>query len=131
MERRSQHLILNRLNLPGTPIRESDLRKGKFESINGVGATELDALEALRPGEMIKIIKREVEPYIDEDLEERYAEKMEEAHGELNEELYDEVREEIGEVEEIREGLGEFLDDKYKKLEEITEKSNRRKQERN
>ena len=35
--------------LPRIPIKESERRKDKFESIFGVGATELDALEALAP----------------------------------------------------------------------------------
>ena len=35
--------------LPRTPIKESERRKDRFEQTFGVGATELDALEALHP----------------------------------------------------------------------------------
>jgi hypothetical protein len=39
-------------NLPRIPIKDSDLSKAKFEAEYGVGATELDALEALYPGDL-------------------------------------------------------------------------------
>ena len=51
--------------LPAIPIKDTDLRQNNFLEKNGVkGATELDALEALHPGELAKVIRREVAPYI-------------------------------------------------------------------
>jgi hypothetical protein len=44
-----------------------------FEEKHGEGATELDALESLRPGELAKIVEREVCRYIDPDLHNRVA----------------------------------------------------------
>ena len=38
--------------LPRTPIKEGESRAGKFEERFGRGATEIDALEALHPGEL-------------------------------------------------------------------------------
>lgn len=38
-------------NLPRTPIKDTELRKKSWEQINSEGAVELDALEALHPGE--------------------------------------------------------------------------------
>jgi hypothetical protein len=52
-------------DLPRTPIKDTEKRKDKFEDRHGLGATELDAMEALHPGEMAKIIEREIEPYFD------------------------------------------------------------------
>ena len=52
-------------NLPRTPIKESDKRKGGFETRHGAGATELDALEALHQGEMGLILQHEISPYVD------------------------------------------------------------------
>lgn len=52
-------------NLPRTPIKESDKRKNGFETRHGAGATELDALEALHPGEMEEILRHEINPYVD------------------------------------------------------------------
>ena len=51
--------------LPRTPIKESDKRKPGFEERHGSGATELDALEALHPGEMGGIFRQAISLYVD------------------------------------------------------------------
>jgi hypothetical protein len=53
--------------LPRTPIKPSEKRAPKFEERFGAGATELDALEALHPGKLGRIISAEIERYIDPD----------------------------------------------------------------
>ena len=60
--------------LPRTPIKESDRRKDKFEEKFGAGATELDALEALHPGEMAQLLEAEIDRYLDPTLDERVRE---------------------------------------------------------
>ncbi|MFL5591033.1 MAG: hypothetical protein ACJ8DI_25745 [Ktedonobacteraceae bacterium] len=55
-------------NLPRTPIKDSDKRKSKFEERFGIGATELDALEALYPGELRSILEEELDRYYDVNL---------------------------------------------------------------
>ena len=62
------------LRLPRIPIRETDLRKGAFEDRHGEGAVELDALEALYPGELARIVRDAVEPYRDDSIDARLAE---------------------------------------------------------
>ncbi len=57
--------------LPRTPIKESERRKDRFEEKFGAGATELDALEALHPGEMGKLLEEELDRYLDPTLDER------------------------------------------------------------
>ena len=57
--------------LPRTPIKKTDLRAAEFEGRFGKGATELDAMEALHPGELRKIIDREIERYFDPNLDDR------------------------------------------------------------
>ena len=52
-----------RYNLPRIPIKDSDARKDHFEARFGEGATELDALEAIHPGELARIVKARVEVY--------------------------------------------------------------------
>lgn len=52
-------------NLPRTPIKDTELRKDKFELRHGVGATELDAMEAIHPGKMAEIIEEAITPYFD------------------------------------------------------------------
>jgi hypothetical protein len=54
--------------LPRTPIKESERRRDRFEAENGTGAVELDALEALHPGELRRILLAEVERWYDRDL---------------------------------------------------------------
>ncbi len=60
--------------LPRTPIKESERRRDGFEEKFGAGATELDALEALHPGEMAKLLEQEIDRYLDPTLEERVRE---------------------------------------------------------
>jgi hypothetical protein len=52
-----------RYRLPRVPIKESERRAGRFEDRFGAGATELDALEALHPGELGKIVEHEIARY--------------------------------------------------------------------
>ncbi len=51
--------------LPRTPIEKNNNYKRGFEEKYGEGATELDALEALYPGEFEKIVTEAIEPYYD------------------------------------------------------------------
>ena len=60
--------------LPRTPIKESERRKDSFEEKFGTGATELDALEALHPGEMARLLEAEIDRYLDPTLDERVSE---------------------------------------------------------
>jgi hypothetical protein len=59
--------------LPRTPIKESERRAASFESRFGSGATELDALEALHPGALRRILQQEIGRYFDTSLERRVA----------------------------------------------------------
>ena len=54
--------------LPRIPIKDTDKRRGGFEDRHGEGAVELDALEALYPGELAGIVRRALVPYRDPDL---------------------------------------------------------------
>lgn len=55
--------------LPRTPIKESEQRKGAFEDTHGAGAVELDALEALHPGELARTLEAAILDYYDQDIE--------------------------------------------------------------
>jgi hypothetical protein len=65
--------------LPRIPIKDSDRRKDAFESQHGEGAVELDALEALHPGELARIVRDALEPYRDRTLYGRLADSRQEA----------------------------------------------------
>ena len=47
------------------PIKETERRKATFESTFGEGATELDALEALHPGELARLLNAEIDNWLD------------------------------------------------------------------
>jgi len=55
--------------LPRTPIKETERRRGGFEDRYGEGAVELDALEALYPGELQQVLSQCIEYYFDPTLE--------------------------------------------------------------
>jgi hypothetical protein len=63
---------VRKYNLPRVPIKDTEKRKSKFEEIFGVGATELDALEALYPGELALLVEAEIDNWIDADLGGRF-----------------------------------------------------------
>src|SRR5262249_33114202 len=65
--------------LPRVPIKDSDLRKAGFEERHGEGAVELDALEALHPGELGRLVRGALDPYLDETLAERLEATAEDA----------------------------------------------------
>jgi len=63
--------------LPRTPIKETEVRAAKFDERHGEGATELDALEALRPG----VFRQTVQEAIDLFRSEAYLEEWRGEHG--------------------------------------------------
>ena len=69
--------------LPRTPIKSTDKRKAGFERLHDIGATELDALEALHPGELRNILVEAIEPYRDQDIEQELEDAGSEAQDSL------------------------------------------------
>jgi hypothetical protein len=57
--------------LPRTPIKDTERRRGGFEDRYGEGAVELDALEALYPGELQALLRQGIAYYYDTTLEQR------------------------------------------------------------
>ena len=72
-------------DLPRTPIKDGERRKDTFESKFGIGATELDALESVHPGEAARIVEAEIDRYFDPTLESRTWDARRLAHGRLRE----------------------------------------------
>lgn len=62
---------ITRYRLPRVPVKDSDLRKGNFEEAYGEGQVELDALEALYPGELARIVQAAILQYYDPTLAQR------------------------------------------------------------
>ena len=69
--------------LPRIPIKESERRATNFEASFGVGAAELDALEALHPGVLREILVANIERYYDTDIESKVDEAIDNYRTEL------------------------------------------------
>lgn len=54
--------------IPRTPLKDSETRADRFESVHGEGGAELDALEAIHPGLLRRILENAMAPYYDEEL---------------------------------------------------------------
>jgi hypothetical protein len=53
--------------LPRKPIKDTERRAARFEDAFGAGATELDALEVLHPGELTRLVESALSPYYDQE----------------------------------------------------------------
>ncbi len=123
-------------SLPRTPVKATDLRKDNWEAIHGPGAVELDALEALHPGQLRAIVKAEMLNYYDTDLIDRagaarttYQDNLNDARGEVIEEheqdlydLSDEYDDLKAEWEKTREQFAELVGDFETQIEAYRER---------
>ncbi len=94
--------------LPRTPIKETERRRLEFESRHGEGAVELDALEALYPGELQAVLSRYIEEYYDASLDGQVAtleQELQEALSALREQVVAGFAEEIDALREEYTGL--------------------------
>ena len=103
--------------LPRTPIKESERRKDSFEEKFGTGATELDALEALHPGEMARLLDQELDRYLDPTLMER----LQEARWKINHQLREMSEEVAGAHQEEFDQLTSEYDDVVSAIEALEE----------
>jgi hypothetical protein len=108
--------------LPRTPIKESDRRGNKFEQRYGEGATELDALEALQPGELRRILVGEVERYFDTRLAGRInavARKVEQKMSRVTANVRERHRDEIAALEAGREEIATEIEAMRERIAEM------------
>jgi hypothetical protein len=103
--------------LPRTPIKEKEKRGPKFQERFGEGATELDALEALHPGLLRRILVAEIERYWNTDHDDAVADTCREIEDQLDEitkdvvELHQpEIDALTAEFQEIRRSYRAWLD---------------------
>jgi hypothetical protein len=91
-------------HLPRTPIKETERRAARFEERYGAGATELDALEALHPGELASILRRIVRAYYDSSLSARVEDARYELQADLDRERQAIIDRYAGELAELEAG---------------------------
>jgi len=103
--------------LPRTPIKETERRRDHFEQLYGTGAVELDALQALHPGTLERILRGNIEQYYDTSLNTRAREARERLEhvlrGTRQEVLSlhsEEIREARRELEGIKADFGPRMD---------------------
>jgi hypothetical protein len=94
---------VRRFALPRIPIKDSDKGKRRFEAQHGEGATELDALEALHPGELARIVGAAVDLYREPTREAKRENRAIAAQARAD---LDEVREEV--LEEFAEEIADL-----------------------
>src|SRR5262249_34626665 len=90
-------------DIPPIPLKETEKRAANFHEQHGGLAAELDALEALHPGEHRRTLAQEIERYFDPDLAaktEAAAEEFASELEEITETVHEEHREELDELEE-------------------------------
>ncbi len=108
--------------LPRTPIKESELRAGRFEERFGSGATELDALESLHPGELARIIKEHADRYYDHELEQKYFDFQDEIERDLQQTRQMVLMEYSQEIDNLRNEYGALRDEYRERFKSISEK---------
>jgi hypothetical protein len=112
-------------NLPRAPIKEGERRKDKFEEAFGRGATELDALEALHPGEMGRILDAEIDNFLDPTLGQRVAAARREQSGpivKIEAEIEDKYAVEIEALESELSSIDDQLQEVADRAQELWDK---------
>jgi hypothetical protein len=117
--------------LPRTPIKDTERRGAAFEERHGAGATELDALEALHPGELEKILEEEITRYYDDTLAKRTTAKaktvttiLDKSNAEIHarhEDEIEELREEYADVVAAHEAWLERAETVWRAIEDELE----------
>ncbi|MCL6559569.1 MAG: hypothetical protein K6U74_12375, partial [Firmicutes bacterium] len=105
--------------LPRTPIKETDRRKTRFEDCYGEGAVELDALEALYPGELARLLEAAIAQYRDEELPRKLRKTKEELEEVLAEEWATKVGRYQGELDTLKKGVYEVVESYQKELQDL------------
>jgi hypothetical protein len=128
---------VERLGIPGIPIKETDTRKARFELQHGErSAVEVEALEAIHPGELARILRKRIEELLDPGLADQVESAREEAHNLVKEaldEIQDEYREDLEDIAQraraiaeryqiLYEHLGSEVAERYRKLSERFER---------
>jgi hypothetical protein len=115
--------------LPSNIVDDKSAYTAGFIAEYGQSATELDALEAIHPGLLERLVREAVEPYIDHELPKRCAEKEDEAQAQVENEWDELIAEEVGRLKglkarkrEIEERLRTELAPMAEKIAEIQRK---------
>jgi len=120
------HIVLTReqverYRLPRTPVKDSDRRKASFEERYGEGAVELDALEALRPGELAGVVEENILRFWDSELQEKIAEARMKAKKELAAHWQARIMPFQGDLDDLKAQVEDVVQKYQVRLEEMRE----------
>jgi hypothetical protein len=105
---------VSRLNLPSTPLKESDKRADPWRAAWGHEQTEIDALAQLQPDVLRQIARDAIKPFFDETLSSRYYRASHQYREKVKAELeaapeYEEVKAEIEtRLQSVEDAIDEF-----------------------
>lgn len=102
---------ISEYDLPRIPVKSADLRKANFEADHGAGAVELDALEALHPGAIERIIETAILQWYDTTLLSRARSVRRHLIAALADEHAEAIDPYSDEVTQAADGYTELLDD--------------------
>ena len=108
--------------LPRIPIKATDNRRAKFEARYGEGAVELDALEALYPGELARILDEAIAPYWDRHLRHRINAQAEDIKDRLSLAWSNRTSKEQAAVAEIQDAIEAIFSDYQDELSDLAER---------
>jgi hypothetical protein len=110
---------VRRYSLPRSPVKDKDKRKDNWQAIHGAGAVELDALEALYPGQFARIVEEAVSAFRDVDLATAAATIENEAQADLELDIEEWLGPQAEEVEAIRSEVSEITARYGQRLEDL------------
>lgn len=102
-------------DLPRTPIKESERRGAAFEERHGSGAVELDALQALHPGTLARIVTSHIKEWYDTDLNTRVWQAKEVAQAAIEaaqQAVYDRHAAELAQLQQLYDEIVEAAAEK-------------------
>jgi len=98
-------------NLPRVPVKSTDKRKAKFEQYHGKGQVELDAMEALHPGTLARIVQEHISLYYDDTLYSRAMDVRSDLADTLDTETTDALQPYLPDKEAIEQAYENLVDD--------------------
>ena len=105
------------LDLPSTPLKETEKRADRWRAAFGVEQTEIDALATLRPDALREIVDRAFDPYFDRTLEQRVSDAEDEwlvdAQAAMSEQVDDDL------LSNLREQAAERLSELREEIDRI------------
>jgi hypothetical protein len=107
------------LDLPSTPLKETEKRADRWRAAFGVEQTEIDALATLQPTVLREIVTRAFDPYFDRTLAARVNEAKDEWLRDAEEALAEQIDDEM--LSQLREQAGKRLDELRSEIERINE----------